>query len=87
MDRKRARERLHTLHVDAPSGARVGRCAGCRRAFYSREGGTHCQVCAAPAGGAALHTCPACGYQWEGPGAGEGGDACPMLGCAGRVAP
>lgn len=85
MDRRRALERVRALHVDAPSGARVARCAGCCAPFYSREAGTHCQVCASTASGAALRTCPVCGYQWEGPGAGADGAACPMLGCAGRV--
>ena len=73
------------LRVDAPSGARVSRCPRCRTPFYSREDGTLCQVCAATASPSIVRTCPVCGYEWEGPGAGEGGDACPMIGCAGRV--
>jgi hypothetical protein len=40
---------------------------------------------AAPERAAARRTCPVCGYQWEGRGAGVAGDACPMLGCTGRV--
>lgn len=78
MDRKRA------LRVTAPSGAHVTRCA-CGAAFYSRENGTRCQVCTETAHGATLRTCPRCGYQWDGPGAGVARNACPVLGCSGRV--
>jgi hypothetical protein len=66
------------LEIEAPNGARVAPCAHCRRPFYSREAGTHCQVCSE-------RTCLQCGYKWQGAGAGAARDACPMLGCTGRV--
>jgi hypothetical protein len=69
------------LRIEAANGASVGLCRACARPFYAPDGARDCGACAR----SAANVCPSCGYQWDGRGAGVAGDACPLLGCAGRV--